>query len=75
MKITAREFREKPLPAKSTTKSIPVASPPRRLTVNRNKGTTNRGQQVTDVVDDDFEDFNRFDVDRSGELRTNTLNY
>jgi hypothetical protein len=30
MKITGREFREKPLPAKSTTKSIPVASPPRR---------------------------------------------
>lgn len=29
MRITGREYRQKPLPAKSTTNAIPVASPPR----------------------------------------------
>ena len=35
MKITGKEYREKPLPLKSTTKTIPVMSPPKRATINR----------------------------------------
>ena len=56
MRITGREYREKPLPAKSTTTTIPTASPPKRSSLRKSQVKAQKGFQATDVFDDAFEE-------------------